>query len=327
MTYASQQLIQATDYNTFIETGAANINGFWGTGVDSRGWGQTALVQASNVAGNANAIVSSVQWSGLVNTLAAAGAHTGTTITARTAPIAGDTIGILANVATDITNINANRSNAAASGAQFTTITGSQSKTTATNPGTVWTIQFISTITWASADAARYFFNAGGRIKIQTNKSSTGDLGDPEWNNLATDLMADLFITGGAVTQNIAGTNYTGTTAVGGTGTPAFDNPAIGFYDLTVGPTATTVYQQFADTAPYTSNYIMVQLARPNTTSLQIKTEWVNTDTDGITGGTASSGATPGTAPCTIVTYFPPSTTNLSASWGTPTITSSVTSF
>jgi hypothetical protein len=87
------------------------------------------------------------------------------------------------------------------------------------------------------------------------------------------------------------------------------------------------VYQQFADTAPYTSNYIIVQLARLNTTSLQIKTEWVNTDTDGITGGTASSGATPGTAPCTIVTYFPPSTTNISNSWGTPTIVSSVTSF
>ncbi len=327
MTYASQQLIQATDYNTFIETGAANINGFWGTGVDSRGWGQTALVQASNVAGNANAIVSSVQWSGLVNTLAAAGAHTGTTITARTAPVGGDTIGILANVATDITNINTNRSNAAASGTQYTTISGSQSKTTATNPGSTWTIQFISTITWASADAARYFFNAGGRIKIQTNKSSTGDLGDPEWNNLATDLMADLFITGGAVTQNIAGTNYTGTTAVGGTGTPAINNSTIGFYGITPGPTDTTVYQQFADTAPYTSNYIMVQLSRPNTTSLQIKTEWVNTDTDGITGGTASSGATPGTAPCTIVTYFPPSTTYLTASWGTPTITSSVTSF
>lgn len=326
MTYASQQLIQATDYNTFIETGAANINGFWGTGVDSRGWGQTALVPASNVAGNANAIVSSNQWSTLVNTLAAAGAHTGTTITARTAPVAGDTISVLTNVATDITNINANRGNAAASGAQYTTISGSQSKTTATTSGGAgWTIVFTTTITFASADAARYFFNAGGRIKIETSKTSTGDFGDPEWNNLATDLMADLFITGGALTQTIAGTAYAGTQAIGGTGTPTIYNNTIGYYDITPGPTETTVYQQFADTAPYTSNYILVALARPTTTTFQIKTTWFNADNDGISGGTASSGATPGTAPCTIVTYFPPSITNLSASWGTPTITSSVT--
>ena len=42
---------------------------------------------------------------------------------------------------------------------------------------------------------------------------------------------------------------------------------------------------------------------------------------DPISGGTASTGATPGTAPTTICTYFPPSTTYLTtASWGTPTV-------
>jgi hypothetical protein len=52
---------------------------------------------------------------------------------------------------------------------------------------------------------------------------------------------------------------------------------------------------------------------------------WSNSDSDPITGGTAASGATPGTAPCTIVTYYPPETTNLTSTWGTPTVAATTT--
>ncbi len=60
--------------------------------------------------------------------------------------------------------------------------------------------------------------------------------------------------------------------------------------------------------------------------TLVITTLWQNTDSDPITGGTASSGATPGTAPTTIVTYFPPSSTYLTtAAWGTPSVAATTT--
>jgi hypothetical protein len=312
MAYSAGGLIEATDFNGFVSTNAANVNGFWGVGSTNTGWGQTALATVS-----AGGLVSATNWASLVNTLSSAGAHTNTTITSRTAPTAGNLIEVLSNVNTDITNINTNRRNAAANGAEFTGWTGTNSKTTATAAGN-WTITITNTITWANANAARYFFNAGGRIRIQSAKSSTGATGDPEWNDLAS-KTGDIYITAGGVTQTIAGTNYTGTTRIGGSGTPNILTTTTGWYNLTT--TDTNIFKLFADTAPYTNNFIQYAARTAGTgTQLIITSTWSNPEGDPISGGTAPSGATPGTAPCTIVTYFPPSTTHLTNSWGTPTV-------
>jgi hypothetical protein len=321
MAYSAGGLIEAVDYNGFVSTNTnANINGVWSTGSTDRGWGQTALATVA-----AAGTITATQWASLVNTISSMASHTGTTITARTAPVAGNTINILAALNTDLTNITTNRQNAVANGTQFTGWTGTNSKTTATAAG-AWSITFVNTVTFASADAARYFFNAGGRIKIDVSKSSTGALGDPEWNDLANTLSGDIFITGGTATQTIAGANYTGTTKVGGTGTPNILQTGIGWHDLAAGAAATIVYKQFADTAPYTANFIQHSIARnAGSTALTITTLWSNPEGDPISGGTAASGATPGTAPSTIVTYFPPSTTYLTASWGTPTVAATTT--
>lgn len=316
MTYTSGGLIQATDYNGFVSTTAgANINATWSTGTTSAGYGQTAIATVS-----AAGTVTATQWASLVNTIASMASHQGTTITARTAPVAGNTISILSAVNTDITSCYNNRGNAAASGSQYTGWTGTNSKTTATS-GATWSITFTNTVTFASADAARYFFNAGGLIKIDTSKTATGQTGDPEWNDLANTLCGDIYITGGDYTQTIAGQAYTGTTKIGGTGVPNTLATTTGWFDLTAGAAATLVYKQFADTAPYTSNYIQHSIAKDSTsTVLTITTVWSASDGDPISGGTAASGATPGTAPCTIVTYYPPSTTYLTNTWGTPTV-------
>jgi len=316
MTYSVGGTIQATDYNGFVSTTVgANVNATWSTGTTSAGYGQTALGTVST-----GGTVTAASWASLVNTIASMASHQGTTITARSAPVAGGTIAVLAAVNTDITSCYNNRGNAAASGAQFTGWTGTNSKTTATS-GATWTITFTNTVTWASADAARYFFNAGGTIKIDVSKTATGDVGDPEWNDLANTLCGDIYITGGDYTQTIAGVAYTGTTKIGGTGTPNTLATTTGWFDLGAGAAATIVYKQFADTAPYTSNFIQHAIAKnAGSTALTITTTWSASDGDAISGGTAASGATPGTAPCTIVTYYPPSTTYLTASWGSPTV-------
>jgi hypothetical protein len=321
MAYSAGGLIEAVDYNGFVNTNTnANVNGVWSTGSTDRGWGQTALATVA-----AAGTITATQWASLVNTISSMASHTGTAITARTAPVAGNTINILAALNTDLTNITTNRQNAVANGTQFTGWTGTNSKTAATAAG-AWSITFVNTVTFASADAARYFFNAGGRIKIDVSKTATGALGDPEWNDLANTLSGDIFITGGTATQTIAGANYTGTTKVGGTGTPNILQTGIGWHDLTPGAAATIVYKQFADTAPYTANFIQHSIARnAGSTALTITTLWSNPEGDPISGGTAASGATPGTAPSTIVTYFPPSTTFLTASWGTPTVAATTT--
>lgn len=315
MTYSVGGLIEATDYNGFVSTNSgANVNVIWGTGTSDAGYGQTALATVS-----AGGTVTATQWASLVNTISSIANHQGTSITARTAPVAGNTITILNALNTDLTNCYNNRGNAAANGSQYVTWSGSSSYTAGN-----WTTTrtFTHTITFASADAARYFFNAGGRIKWEVNKSSTGNTGDPEWNDLATTLCGDIFITGGTATQTISGTAYTGTTKIGGTGTPATLATTTGWYDLTTSPT--TIYQQNADSAPYTGNYIRLTAQTAGSgTQLLLTTTWVNTEGDTVSAGSATNSpfSSFGTAPATVVTYFPPSSTYLtSASWGTPTI-------
>jgi hypothetical protein len=318
MTYTSGQLIQATDYNGFVSTTVgANINATWNTS-----YGQTALATVS-----ATNTVTATQWASLVNTLASLGTHTNTTITARTAPVTGNTIAVLSAVNTDITNCFTNRYNAYAVGSQFTGWSGTNSKTAGTS-GASWSITFTNTVTFASSAAATYFFNAGGLIKIDVAKSSTGATGDPEWNDLATTLCGDIWISGLATAHTIAGVSYTGVTKVGGTGTPTTLSTGTGWDALSAGAAATIVYKQFADTAPYTANFIQHSIAKgAGSDTLVITTLWQAADaqSDPITGGTAASGATPGTAACTIVTYYPPETTTLTSSWGTPTVAATTT--
>ena len=92
MTYTSGSLIEAADYNGFVSSSANNVNAIWSTGSGDKGYGQTAIANVS-VGGT----VTATQWASLVNTLASLGSHQGTTITSRTAPVAGDVINILAN--------------------------------------------------------------------------------------------------------------------------------------------------------------------------------------------------------------------------------------
>jgi hypothetical protein len=251
------------------------------------------------------------------------GTHTNTVITARAAPTTGTTISVLAAVNTDITNVFNNRYNAYAVGSQFTGWTGTNSKTAGTGPG-AWSITFTNTVTWTSAAAATYFFNAGGLIKIDVSKTATGQTGDPEWNDLANTLCGDIWISGLATSHTIAGVAYTGTTKVGGTGAPNILSTGTGWDALVAGAAGTIVYKQFADTAPYTSNFIQHTIAKgASSNTLTITTLWSASDGDAISGGTAASGATPGTAPCTIVTYYPPETNTLTNTWGTPTVAAS----
>jgi len=330
MTYSVGGLIQATDYNGFASTtSGANVNNVWGTGSASFGWGQTALSTVS-----AGATVTATQWASLVNTITSMGNQTGTTITARTAPVAGNTIGIFAALNTDLTNITTNRGNATTSGTEVGTFSGTTSKTTATGSGqAAWTITFTHTITFPSADQTRYFFNAGGIVRIQYGKSSTGTDHDPDWNTFAGQC-GSIYLTGrvGGASQTIAGQAYTGTTRIGGSGgTQTTLATTTGWYNLTTSPT--TIFQLNNVTAPYQPEFIRTTATATSGTVLTLVTTWVDDgtgvvgSTSNISGGTATTSPSTtitGTAPTTLCTFIPPSTTNLTNSWGTPTIAASV---
>lgn len=318
MTYSSGGLIQATDYNGFVASNGSNVNATWNTT-----WSQTALSTVST-----GGTVSAAQWSQLNSTITSMGSQTGTTLTSRANPTAGSLIQILSNLNTDIAACYTNRFNAVGSGAQYTAWTGTASQTAVTGHASAdWTITFTDTITFASAAAATGFFGAGGLIKIQFGKSSTGFPADASWNSLAGTLCGVIWLSSTAASKTINGANYTGTTKTGGTGTPTTLSTATGWAQLTTSPV--TIYQQYATGSPYTGQYIAVA-ASTTSTVLTITTTWYSPSravigtSNEISGGTATTGITFGTAPTTVVTYIPPSTTYLTSSWGTPTVVSSV---
>lgn len=322
MVYSVGGLIQASDYNGFVGpagsggTANANLNDIWGAGSGDKGWGQTALANPA-----VGSTVTATQWASLVNTLASAGNQTNTSLTARSAPVAGDTITILAALNTDLSNVTTNRGNAALIGAEVTSGGSSSAGAVGTNPAG-WTLTYTQTLTFASASAARYFFNAGGIVRVSYSKSSTGTDVDPDWNQLAG-WCGTINFTGrvNSTSQTIAGTSYTGTTRLNGTGgTETTLTTTTGFYNLTPGAAATTIFQLNSTTSPYTGDYIRTTVAlNAGATVLTFVTTWVDAGYS-LPGQSndISAGAT------TALSYFPPSTTYLTNSWGTPTLSSSV---
>ena len=324
MTYSAGNPIAALDYNTFVSSLNTVLTAY----------GQTNL---STVTAGTSVVTSSGQWAALGANINLLGTHQGTTVSSYTGQFtAGTTVTALSTVSTDLANLNTNVNNAAASGTQFTAWTGTSSKTTATGSGSsAWTITFTHTVTFANATAATNFFNAGGLIKIQFGKASTGTVADTEWNafvgaNGAGGVVAGaIWLSSTAASKTINGSTYTGTTKTGGTGSPATLATGTGYAQLT--SSAVTIYKQLDSTATYTGNYVQVNASQNGSGVLTLTTTWFDDggagtgSTDQITGGTASSGITFGTAPSTIVTYIPPAN-NLTnnAAWGTPTITASV---
>jgi len=331
MTYASGGLIEATDYNTFAGNTTAGLNRVWSTGSGDAGWGQSSIATVST-----SGIVTAANWATLVNNISTTGSQTVTTLTSRSAPVTGYIVSILANVSTDITSCTTNRGNATSSGTEYGVFSGTTSKTGTTGSGqTAWTIVFTHTVTFPSADQARYFWNAGGRVRLQYGKSSTGTDIDADWNTFAG-LCGSINLTGrvNSTTQSIAGVSYTGTTRIGGTGgTQTTLATTTGWYNLTVSPV--TIFKLNNTVSPYTGEYIETTATATSSTVLTLVTTWsqptgvtvggsVNiSGGTGVTSPATSIGAA--TAPTTLCTYFPPSTAQgLSDTWGTPTIAASV---
>jgi hypothetical protein len=328
MTYSTGNIILASDYNAFTTT-AGGLNDIWGTGSGDKGWGQTNFV--SQTTGNT---VTATQWSTLVNNLATSGTQTNTTITSRTAPVTGNVIGILANVQTDINSVTTNRGNAAASGTISTTWTGNIAKISTTGTGTdAWTIVWTQTVTFPSAAQARYFWNAGGLVRLDMSKTGNVTDIDPDWNTFVG-TVGTLYLSGrvNSAAQTIAGVSYTGFTRVGGSGTPSPNATTTGWYTLTPGAAATNMFQLASTVSPYTGDYIQVTAAvNAGSTVLTLVTTWNQTSTavvgatTNISGGTdtASPYTAFGTAPAVLCRFVPPSTT-LTPSWGTPAVASSI---
>jgi hypothetical protein len=315
MAYAQFGTIQAADFNTLVggnpTTTANTLNATWATGGSTAGYGQTAV---GNVAAGTN-ILASTQWSSLVSNTASAASHQGSSITSVSTPVAGGVITFTAAIPTNLQTIYTNRLNAAAQ--------GSTTANTATR-ATTWSNQltFTHTATFASGDAARYFFNAGGQIKMTVSHPGVSGI-DLLFNNLASNVGTVVMSAPTSGSVSIAGTSYNGITKIGTGGNAPTIDSSKGYYGLTVSNA--TVFTQTASTGPsgYLSSFIRF-IVKSNGTQgsngdtgsvVTIYTIWDEVP-DGLVVASGSA---------TTMTLTPPSTTNIANTWGAVTLSGTVT--
>jgi len=314
MSYAQNGLIEATDFNGFVggnpETGANKLNTVWSTGGTTAGYGQTAVSQVSG----GDTVVATGQWNAIVTNTASSASHQGSSITSVTAPTSGGTVSYLSAIPTNLTTIYTNRRNAASQGS---TIADTATRSSSWQNG----LTFTHTVTFASGDAARYFFNAGGQIKM-TASHPTGSGINLLFSDLASDTGTVTVSAPNSGTISISGSSYSGITKVGGGGnTPTVDADK-GYFGLTTANA--TAFTQLADSGPsgYLSSFIRyivksngAQGSNGDTGSvITIYSVWDEIPNDLV--ATSGSAVT-----CTVQL---PETTYLSASWGTPSISGSV---
>jgi hypothetical protein len=304
MTYAQNSLILAADYNNFVSTGSPNVNNIWSTGSGSSGYGQTALSTVSQ-----NAIILAGPWSNLINSIASMAAHQGTAITAIPAITSGQKISYLSAIAPNLSAVNTNKLNSAATG---TDIVNSATRTTPWGPSLgLSQLDSTITVTFSSADAVRYFFNAGGTIRVTCSRSGGSAFpANTSWTNLCTDI-GSLALPATSATQSIAGTTFNGLTKLGGGSLP---NTYVrnGYYQLTAAPAL--LFKQFSNVGVYTNDHIEVYYsASGNTVTITVR--FSDIESGYVPTGDVVDGNLTVTAAAK-----PPSTANIANSWGTPTV-------
>ena len=228
MSYAQGNLIEATDYNTLTGGTAASgtpnrLNTVWSTGSGSTGYGQTAV---ANVA--VSSTVTATQWASLINSLNSTLTHQSGSGSGISAPVAGNKIDYLSTLQSSITTAYTNRLTFASNSAVITNVSSLAAYAAWTSTTTTSTLNrsFGARATFASADQARYFFNAGGRLKFNT--SAVNNLGAGSRSEAVVALFTNLGGIGLFASNGSAG--RTGTSGTLGT-----NLTTTGYYQLTTG--------------------------------------------------------------------------------------------
>ena len=237
MAYSAGDTILDDEYNAFVNNSSDpfGFNHFAGTGSTIYGLGESAIATVS-----AGDTVAASSWNSLFTGLDNIANHTNTSITSSSVS-AGDTIAIRSALISDLANLAAA---VAAGSTNATALTTSSSLQTITTASEGWdsTATHEHSITWATADRMRHFFNAGGKVRIvtSTTQASTSPK-DQAYIDLGT-ALGNIDIGAHATTRS--GSGETQTTS----------GLANGFHDL--GTSYTSLIKLTTDNANYTDNNI-----------------------------------------------------------------------
>lgn len=316
MSFAQGSQVQASDLNTFIGTNptttANTINTVWATGGTAAGYGQTA-VPTVTVGGE----VYASNWGNLITKTSNAALHQGSSITSVSVPVVGGEITYISAIPTNLSTVYSNRLNAASQGS-----TNANTQTY----GSSWSnsLTFTFTVTFASGDAARYFFNSGGQFAMTCSHPS-GSGFNATVSQLASNIGTVVMSAPSSGSATVSSTSYTGITKVGGGGnapSPYLTNN--GYFALTTANA--NVFTQTASGSSYVS-YL----------GTNIKFLVKSNGTQGIYGDAGSvvtvycvwsevpTGIALTAGSATTLTLRPPETTYIANTWGAISLSGAVT--
>ncbi len=313
MSYAQGNLIEATDYNNLIgantSVNPSTLHAVWAWGANSRGYGQTPI---SNV--SVSSTVTATQWASLVNTVNSANLHIRNSSSGLTANTAGQIIGYSGGLPTAINRLNDDRMIFATNSAviaNHNSLTAYSAWTSGSTSATI-TRAFGANVAFESPDKARFFFNAGGRLKF--NITATSDA-------VARSVAAK------AVIDNLGGIAIFGANTNGGRtgtgGTLGTNLTTAGYYNLTIANI--TVVSITSTTSSYTTDTGTIAVRTNGTRGSfndngDIISFWATINSTQGSGGVSINDSLSVTPTVTVDVSYP-EVTNIANTWGAVTVT------
>ena len=274
MGYVAGETILDDEFNAFVASSSDpfGFNHFAGTGATVYGLGQAAI---PTVAGGTTT-VAAAQWNSLLAGLDNIANHTNDTMTARTAVTAGDTIAIKSAVAADLATLAAS----VAGGSVNATAISAGSELQSSRSSTRYVGSHIveHTVTFTDANQMRFFFNAGGKIRVNLTRVG-GGLANGSSTSAKDDSVDEMITAMGdfdikSLTSSRSGTTETLTT----------DGFAVGFQDVTTS--YQTVFLLTQANGTYTSMTLKGEIkgnaTAGSTTNVTIKMSLTDADSGDI---------------------------------------------
>jgi len=281
MAYATGDKILDDEYQNFVNGSTAaqyGINHIAGTGSGEYGLGESHIASTS-----AGTNIQASQWNSLFTAMDTCAGHTGDTLTSTVQRTAGNPIAVVSALQTDLSTLAAS----VAGGCTSTTATTTSSALQSPTSSSTWTGTFTTELsaTFASGDAMRHFFNAGGAVRVVADRTGSGGTGgsttgkDTAWTNVYT-ALGNIDLKSASTTRSGTGETLT---------TNGLSN---GFHDL--GTSYTTLITLSDDTYPYASNNVKVEAKLDAAVGTAVTVTMKITSTDGASDFTFTSGNTQG---------------------------------
>jgi hypothetical protein len=279
MGYTAGEIIKDDEYNAFVSNSSSpfGYNHFAGVGAAGYGLGQTEIPTVE-----ATKSLTAAQWNTVLAGLDAIANHTNDTMTARGQVTSGDTIKIKAAVEADLATLAASVNGGCVNSTAINT--GSELQSSRSDARWAGSHTVEHSITFANANNLRYFFNAGGSMRMKFTRVANGGSGATSKDNSVDELISAVGNFDLAAARSLRS---------GSGETLSTNGLGIGAQDLTTSYQTLMVLTQ--SSGSYTSMNVKVEAKANNTygSATVVTMKYTLTDADGgdsqFTDGNTSS--------------------------------------